>query len=190
MVDFELDKVELLELTEASKLRIELSKQLLLDLNAQTNTKEELLGSLSYALRSDAFIPSKSTITDLTSSGRLSFIKDKSLKNKLFKYYEDLVNKSEIATSNRDINFDNMIKWDNILEFGWQEFSVFDLNGNILQTLPNLDWHLDKINLYYIRYQEVLIISIAINWRQQQLYNSLLNDMAPLEKKLKLACSI
>ena len=190
LVDFELDKAELLELTEVSKQRVELSKELLLDLDAQTKTKEELLGSLLYALRSDSFIPSKSTITDLTSSGRLSLIKDKSLKKKLFKYYEDLDNKSEISTSNREINSDNIINWDNILEFGWQEVSVFELNESILKTLPNLDWHLDKNNHYYIRYQEVLIISIGINWREQQLYNSILNDMAPLVDKLKLACSI
>jgi len=189
LIDFELDKVELLELIQESKQRVEVAKQLLLDLDAQTKTKEEILLTFFYTLRSNAFIPSKSAITDLTSSGSLYLIRDKSLKKKLFEYYEDLDNKSEIAKSNRKINSDNLIKWDNILEFGWQDLSALELDKNILKTLPNLDWHLDKNSRYYTRCQEVLIISLGLNFREQELYNIMLTDIEFLSEKLKLACS-
>ena len=190
VVDFESDKTELFKLIEASKQRVKLSRQLLLDLDTKTKTKEELIQGLFASLRSDSFIPSKSTIIDLTSSGRLSLIKDKALRKEIFKYYEDTDNKTEIAQSNREINADNIIKWDNVLELGWQEFSMLELNEETLQTLPNINWHLDKNNPYYLRYQEVLIISLGVNWRQQQLFNLILTDMEPVIKQLKSTCEL
>jgi hypothetical protein len=188
VIDFESDKTDLLKLIEASKQRVKVTKQLLVDLDAKTKTKEELILGLFTSLRSDAFIPSKSTIIDLTSSGRLSLIKDKALRKEIFKYYEDLDNKAEIAKSNREVNAENILKWDNILELGWQEFSLLEINEETLQTFPNLDWHLDKGNPYYIRFQEVLVISLGVNWREQQLYNLILTDMEPIMKQLNLAC--
>jgi hypothetical protein len=190
VVDFESDKTELLKLIEASKHREKLSKQLLLDLDTKTKTKEEIILGLFTSLRSDSFIPSKSTIIDLTSSGRLSLIKDKALRKEIFKYYEDLDNKAEIVRTNREINSDNIFKWDNVLELGWQEFSALEINEETRQTLPNLDWHLDKNNPYYLRYQEVLIISLAINFREQQVFNLILTDMEPIMKQLKLTCEL
>jgi len=187
--DLELDKVELLELIDASKQRVEMTKQLLLDLEAQTKAKEEIISNLLFALRSNAFIPSKLAITDLISSGRLILIKDNSFKKKLYKYYEDLDNKSEIARSNREINLDNLFGWDNILEFGMQDWLAMNLDENILKTLPNLDWHIDKNNPYYKRSQEVLVISLGINIRQQELYNSIITDLEPIIKELKLKCT-
>ena len=139
-------------------------------------------------MRSDAFIPSKSAITDLTSSGRLSLIKNKLLKKDLFNYYEKIDNRAYLAQSNREFNSNNIVKWDNILELGWQEFSGIDLNEEIRQTLPKMDWHLDKNNPYYIKYQESLVIALGVNFREQELYNLILKDMAPIIKQLKSAC--
>lgn len=187
--DLESDKVELLELIEASKQRVEITKQLLLDLEAQTLAKEEIIFNMLLALRSNTFIPSKLAITDLTSSGRLNLIKDKSFKKKLYKYYEDLDNKSEIASVNRLKNTANIFEWDNALEFGSQNFYASNLGENILKTLPNLDWHIDKNNPYYKRFQEVLVISLGINIREQELYNSIITDLEPIIKELKLKCT-
>ncbi|SHH41895.1 DUF6090 family protein [Winogradskyella jejuensis] len=186
--DFELDKAELKGLIDASKQRVEVAKQLLLDIDAQTKTKEEILLTFFFALRSDAFIPSKLAITDLTSTGKLSLIKDKTLKKKLFEHYENLDNKSEIAKSNRISNSDKLLS-NNVIEFGWQDFSGLELDKNIRKTLPSLDWHLDKNSPYYKDCQESLIFSIGINFREQELYNSILTDIEPLIKELKLNCN-
>ena len=67
------------------------ANQLLLDLDAQTKTKEELILDFFFVQRSDAFIPSKATITDLTSSGKLSLIRDKTLRTQLLSFYESFV---------------------------------------------------------------------------------------------------
>ena len=47
VIDFESDKTDLLKLIEASKQRVKVTKQLLVDLDAKTKTKEELI-SVSY----------------------------------------------------------------------------------------------------------------------------------------------
>ena len=72
---------------------------------------------------------------------------------------------------------------------GWQEFSLLEINEETLQTFPNLDWHLDKGNPYYVRFQEVLVISLGVNWREQQLYNLILTDMELIMRQLNLACT-
>lgn len=187
-LDFESDKAELLKLIEASRQREATSKQLLLDLDARTKTKEELLKGFFFVMRSDAFIPSKATITELISSGTLSLIKNRSLRKQLLTFYEFLDNKVDIADSNRNLMIDNIMNWDSIIEFGWQDLAVGNLDAETRQTLPFLDWHLDKDSPYYARYQETLIIAIGITTREQELYTQILSEMEPLLKRLNSNC--
>ena len=190
VVDFESDKVELLERLKAAEQRIQTSKQLLLDLDAQTKTKEELIKSFFVVQRGDAFIPSRATITDLTSSGKLSLIRDKTLRKQLLSFYEYQDIKVDIAESNRKINVDNIMNWNSITVFGWQEASSLQLNEAIKQTLPNVDWHLDSNHSYYLRFQETLIIALALDHREQELYNLILSEMEPLLKRLDKSCEL
>ncbi len=190
VVDIESDKAELLERLKASEKRIQTAKQLLLDLDAQTKTKEELMRSFIFVQRGDAFIPSRATITDLTSSGKLSLIRDKTLRTQLLSFYEYLDIKTNITQSNQKINVDNIIKWESITEFGWQEFSSMHLNEAIKQTLPDIDWHLDSNHPYYLRFQETLIIALGVIIREQELYNLILTEMEPLLKRFNKACDL
>ncbi|MEM6516345.1 MAG: DUF6090 family protein [Bacteroidota bacterium] len=188
VVDFESDKAELLERLKAADQRKQSAKQLLLDLDAQTKTKEELLTSFFFVQRSDAFIPSKATITDLTSSGKLSLIRDKTLRTQLLSFYEYQDIKTNIAQGNHKINVDNIMNWNSITEFGWQEAAGMQINEAIKQTLPNIDWHLDNKHPYYLRFQETLIVAIGLSGRELQLYNLILAEMEPLLKRLNEAC--
>jgi hypothetical protein len=190
VVDFESDKAELLERLKDSEQRIKTAKQLLLDLDAQTKTKEELIASFFFVQRGDAFIPSRATITDLTSSGKLSLIRDKTLRTQLLSFYEYQDIKVNIAESNRKINTDNIMNWNSITEFGWQELSGLPINEAIKQTLPDIHWHLDSHHPYYLRFQETLIIALGINIREQELYNLILSEMEPLLKRLHKACEV
>jgi hypothetical protein len=190
VVDFESDKVELLERLKAAEKRIQTSKQLLLDLDAQTKTKAELIKSFFLIQRGDAFIPSRATITDLTSSGKLSLIRDKTLRKQLLSFYEYQDIKVNIAESNRKINVDNIMNWNSLTEFGWQESSTLNLNDDIKQTLPKIDWHIDSNHPYYLRFQETLIIALALNLREQELFHLILSEMEPLLDRLYKACEL
>ena len=189
VVDFESDKAELLERLKAADQRKKTANQLLLDLEAQTKTKEELILDFFFVQRSDAFIPSKATITDLTSSGKLSLIRDKTLRTQILSFYEYQDIKANIAQSNHKINVDNIMKWNSITEFGWQEFSSLNINEAIKQTLPNIDWHLDSNHPNYLRFQETLVIALGVNNREQELYNLILSEMEPLLERLNKACN-
>ena len=189
VVDFESDKAELLERLKAADQRKKTANQLLLDLDAQTKTKEELILDFFFVQRSDAFIPSKATITDLISSGKLSLIRDKTLRTQILSFYEYQDIKANIAQSNHKINVDNIMKWNSITEFGWQEFSSLNINEAIKQTLPNIDWHLDSNHPNYLRFQETLVIALGVNNREQELYNLILSEMEPLLERLNKACN-
>lgn len=190
VVDFESDKAELLERLKAADQRIQTARQLLLDLDAQTKTKEELIRDFFFVQRSDAFIPSKATITDLTSSGKLSLIRDKTLRTQLLSFYEYQDIKTNIAQSNRNIATDNIMDWESITKFGWQELFGLQINEATKQTLPNINWHLDKKHPYYSRFQETLIIALGVTAREQELYNLILSEMEPLLKRLNKACDV
>jgi len=188
VVDLESDKAELLERLKAADQRMQTAKQLLLDLDAQTKTKDKLMRDFIFVQRSDAFIPSKATLTDLTSSGKLSLIRNKTLRTQLLSFYEYQDIKTNIAQNNHKINVDNIMNWNSITEFGWQQFPSMQINEGIKQTLPNIDWHLDKKHPYYSRFQETLIIALGVNGREQELYNLILSEMEPLLKRLHNAC--
>jgi len=188
VVDFESDKTELLERIEAADQRIQRSKQLLLDLDAQTKTIQELIADFFFIQRSDAFIPSRGTITDLTSSGKLSLIRDKTIRTQLLSFYEYQDIKVDIAQGNQDISIDNIMDWNSLTEFGWQEASTLNVSEAIKQTLPNIDWYRDRNSPYYKRFQETLVIALALNLREQELYNLILSEMEPLLERLQKRC--
>ena len=81
LADFELDRQNIAELYKASEYKIETSKRLLLDLERKDKTKSYLINNYLQALRTNAFVPSKVTITDIISSGNLNLLTNVSLKN-------------------------------------------------------------------------------------------------------------
>ena len=78
--DFELDRQNIKRLSDESDYKIKKSKALLLDLPKKERSKEYLIDNYIQALRTNAFVPSKVTILDITSSGKLNLIKNDSLK--------------------------------------------------------------------------------------------------------------
>lgn len=190
VADFEADKAELSGRLKDTEQRIQLAKQLLLDLDAQTKTKAELIGEFFLVQRSVAFIPSKATITDLTSSGKLSLIRDAELRTKLLSFYEYQDIMVNIARENREIKTDSIMNWNSITEFGWQDVPRATITKAIKQTLPNIDWHLDNQHPYYLRFQETLIIAIGIDIRELELYHLILTKMEPSFEQIHEACNV
>jgi len=74
--DFKLDKQLIGELLEQNNNRIDLSKEILLDLDSVTKDKHYLINKFLLAIRSNVYIPRNMTFKDLISSGNLKLLNE------------------------------------------------------------------------------------------------------------------
>lgn len=170
--DFELDKQLIAELLEKDNKRIEVSKEILLDLDSGTKDKNYLLNKFLLAIRGDVFVPRNVTFKDLISSGNLKLLNSISIKNSLIQYYSELENKQAQMKQNREENTKKIFELVNTsIEFGGiQEFEYVNqiLGPKIIQTLPQVDWTKDKNSEYYKKFQMVLLFNISMADREKQ----------------------
>ena len=185
--DFELDQKLLNELTKETELRIQTARDILLDLNAQSRTKNYLLNQFLAVQRSTVFIPRDVTFRDLTSTGKLYLISDLEIKNSLIQYYSDLENKLFHLDGQRREMSRQVYDIDSYSEFGIYEFDYIheSLGPDILDILPEEDWTTDKNNPYYTKFQDLLLFTIAMNLRMVNHYNVILEMMETPYKLLK-----
>jgi len=72
--DFELDRKNISKLYQESQYKIAISKKLLLELNDAKKDKAYFIDNYIQALRTNAYIPSKATITDILSAVKLNLL--------------------------------------------------------------------------------------------------------------------
>ncbi|WP_228851773.1 DUF6090 family protein [Aegicerativicinus sediminis] len=175
--DFELDKQRIDELKDESNYRIDLSKKILLDLDAGTKDKYYIMNQFILATRSEIYEPRNVTFKDLISSGNLKLLNDISIKNSLIQYYSELENKQFQLKQNRDEITKKVFDLVNTsIEIGAiQEFEyVRELLGpEILQTLPHDDWTKDKTSEYYKKLQLAILFNIAMADRKKQHFSAI-----------------
>lgn len=190
--DFELDKKLIEELLEKDNKRIEISKAILLDLDAGTKDKKYLLNQFLLANRFDVFVPRNVTFKDLVSSGNLRLLNDISIKNSLIQYYSELDNKQAQIENNRDEIVRSIFALLNTsIEFGGiQEFDYVNqlLDQKIIETLPNVDWTKQKDSEYYKNFQMSVLFNIAMAEREKQLLSAINNLMEQVDNLLKEKC--
>jgi len=170
--DFELNKQLIRELLDKSDHRIEVSKTLLLELDAGTSDHHYLMNTFLEAIRSDIYVPRNVTYLDLISSGNIKLLRDLPLKNSLILYFSDLENKQYQMAQNRDENTRQIFDLVNssIDLGGVQEFDYVKeiLGPEILGTLPKSDWIRDRNSALFRRFQQVLLFNIAMADREKQ----------------------
>ena len=170
--DFKLDKQLIGELLEQNNNRIDLSKEILLDLDSVTKDKHYLINKFLLAIRSNVYIPRNMTFKDLISSGNLKLLNDITIKNSLIQYYSELENKQLQIKQNRDELTKKTFELINIsIEFGGiQELEYVHqiLGSKIIQTIPQVDWTKDKSSEYYQKFQLVVLFNIAMADREKQ----------------------
>ncbi len=185
--DFELDKQLIDELKDESNYRIDLSQKILLDLDAGTKDKHDIINQFILATRSELYEPRNVTFKDLISSGNLKLLDDITIKNSLIQYYSELENKEFQLKQNRDELTKKVFDLVNTsIEIGAiQEFEYVHqlLDPKILQILPHDDWTKDKNSLYYKKLQMVLLFNIAMADRKKQ-HLSAINNL--MEKSYQL----
>ena len=159
LADFELDRKNIAELYRESEYKIETSKRLLLELNNKDKAKSYLINNYLQALRTNAFVPSKVTITDIISSGKLNLLTNDSLKNNIIRYYVELDKFLYQLEINRSKSLEKAFSYDDNILFGFQNYDYVkkSLGNEILDTLPVYNWQLDSESKYYKQFQNDLV---------------------------------
>ncbi|MGK0413279.1 MAG: hypothetical protein ACJA1B_001482 [Polaribacter sp.] len=190
LADFELDRQNIAVLYKESQHKIEISKRLLLDLNNKNKNKSYLLNNYLQGLRTNPFVPSKVTMTDIVSSGKLNLLTNDSIKNNLIRYYGELDKLLYQLEINQSKSLERVFLYDDYIQFGGQYFEYVSqsLGDEILKTLPVNDWHLNNESEYYKQFQNDLVFFVTMSEREKQHFINILKEMEPTYDLLKKVC--
>ena len=189
--DFELDKANIKKRMEEADAKVVISKKLLIGLHNKSLSLEDLVNEHIQASRTNAFVPSKTAITDLTSSGNLNLLNNEEIKDKLILYYAELDNYLLQLEINRNASISRAFKYPDDIKFGYQQADYMrqSLGEEILKILPNVNWHFDENDPYYRQIQNDLVNFVGMSEREKQHYEAILSNMEPIYQLLKSTCT-
>ncbi len=182
--DFELNEKLIDETTKLTTNKIKLCKELILDLNKIPNDRSTILNNFVVALRQDVFVPSNIAFEDITSSGQLKLLTDLKLKNRLVQHSTFLNNILSLLKENRNEIIDRMGDFELISEFGFQDIDYLkrELDKEHIDLLPKNNWTNDPNNPIFLKFQDNLVLFIALLIRQKQHLSNLKKEMQePIE---------
>ena len=177
--DFELNEKLIDDTTKLIDIKIELCKELILDLNKIPNERDEILNKFVIALRQDVFVPSNIAFEDITSSGQLKLLTDLNLKNRLIQHSTFLNNILNLLQENRNEILKRMSDYELIVDFGYQDINYLNqvLGKELVDLLPKNDWTNEPNNPIFVKFQDNLVVFIAMLIRQKQHLSNLKKEM-------------
>ncbi|MCB0662285.1 MAG: hypothetical protein KDC24_06075 [Saprospiraceae bacterium] len=189
--DFELDQKNIAKLYQESEEKIRISKNILLELPNTQKDKEYFINEYIKAYRTNAFVPSKATITDILSTGKLHLLTNDSLKNRLIRYYAALDNYLYQLELNRSKTLQKAFEYESWIEMGFQyaDYAKAALGPEIIESLPINNWQLDPGSKYFRQYQDDLMFFIIMREREKQFFQGILEEMEPLYQALQRECN-
>lgn len=190
--DFKFNEKLINETSKIATNKIELCKELILDLNKTPNDRSKILNKFVLALRQDVFVPSNIAFEDITSSGQLKLLTDLKLKNRLIQHSTFLNNILNLLQENRNEIINRMRDFELISEFGYQDIDYLKqaLDKEHLDLLPKINWTNDPNNPIFLKFQDNLVLYIALLIRQKQHLSNLKNEMQqPLELLKNKRCN-
>jgi hypothetical protein len=172
------------ETSELISNKIRLCKELILDLNNIPNDRSIILNKFVVAVRQDVFVPSNIAFEDITSSGQLKLLTDLKLKNRLIQHSTFLNNILNLLQENRKEIFNRMSDFELITEFGYQDIDYLkhELDKEHLDLLPKNNWTNEPDNPMFVKFQDNIVMFIAMLIRQKQHLSNLKKEMQkPIE---------
>jgi hypothetical protein len=182
--DFKLNEKLINETSILTTNKIKLCKELMLDLNKIPNDRSKILNKFVVAVRQDVFVPSNIAFEDITSSGQLKLLTDLKLKNRLIQHSTFLNNILNLLQENRNVIINRMSDFELISEFGYQDIDYLkrELDKEHIALLPKNNWTNDPNNPIFLKFQDNLVVYIAMLIRQKQHLSNLKNEMQePIE---------
>ena len=182
--DLELNEKLIDETSKLATDKIELCKELILDLNNQPNERSEILNKFVVALRQDVFVPSNIAFEEITSSGQLKLLTDLKLKNRLIQHSAFLNNILNLLQENRNEIISRMSDVGLVSDFGYQDIDYLnqELDKAHIDLLPKTNWTNDRNDPMFVKFQDNLVVFIAMLIRQKQHLSNLKREMQePIE---------
>jgi hypothetical protein len=188
--DFNLDRQNIAKLSAEADYKINVAKKILLELPKKNKDKSYLIDNYIQALRTNAFIPSKVTISDITSSGKLSLIKNNELKTNLLRYYAELDNLLFQLSLGRSKILDRAFAYENDIDFGFQfaDYAIKAIGQEVLYTLPEDKWELNSDSKIYRQFQDDLVFFIVMSDREKQHFSKIMDEMQLTYRHLISLC--
>ena len=177
--DFNLDRQNIANLSEEADYKINVAKKLLLELPKKNKDKSYLIDNYIQALRTNAFTPSKVTISDITSSGKLNLITNNELKTSLLRYYAELDNLLFQLSLGRSKILDRAFDYENDIDFGFQfaDYAKKVIGSEVMSTLPEDKWELNSKSKIYRQFQDDLVFFIVMSDREKQHFRKIMEEM-------------
>ena len=177
--DFELNDTLIDETTELLSHKIELCKELILDINNTPNDRSVILNKFVLALRQDVFVPSNIAFEEITSSGQLKLLTDLKLKNRLIQHSTYMNNIINLLEENRNIIITRMSDFESMSEFGYQDIDYLNraLDNEHIALLPKSNWNNEPDHPIFLKFQDNLLLYIAMLIRQKQHLSNLKQEM-------------
>ena len=182
--DFKLNEKLINETSILTTNKIKLCKELMLDLNKIPNDRSKILNKFVGAVRQDVFVPSNIAFQDITSSGQLKLLTDLKLKNRLIQHSTFLNNILNLLQENRNVIINSMSDFELMTEFGFQDIDYLkrELDKEHIDLLPKNNWTNEPNNPIFLKFQDNLVVYIAMLIRQKQHLSNLKNEMQePIE---------
>jgi len=151
--------------------RTQATKRLLVNLLTIQEDKSVIWADYLSTLRSIAFIPSKSAILDITSSGKLEILKIKKIKEAVLQYYAYQEYAVITIQGNMDKLDEKIYDYNDFTDFGTQEFPMYSGSfGAELQALmPSLEWQKDQNHKLFRHLKDHMNMTIINCQREIQL---------------------
>jgi len=167
--DFEFNEKLINETSKITTNKIKLCKELILDLNKTPNDRSKILNKFVVVVRQDVFVPSNIAFEEITSSGQLKLLTDLKLKNRLIQHSTFLNNILNLLQENRNEIINRMGDFELITEFGYQDIDYLnqELDKEHLDQLPKNNWTNDPNNPIFLKFQDNLVLFIALLIRQK-----------------------
>ena len=188
--DFELDLQLIVQTHLELDKKIDSAKPLLLDMYHSKKDNNTLINDWVKVQRLQVFVPRKLTFEDLTTSGNLKLLTDMELKNSLALYYSDLENILKQISQNRDELVKRSFPED-ITGFGFQELNYLKniLGNEIFTLLPQPNWMHNPDDPTFKKFQNNLLLLIALYDRQRQHLNKISENMEFPYQLLQKKCT-
>ncbi len=188
--DLETDKNNIKASIESLNERKSTAKRVLANLYAGVNNKSDIMKDYLPAIRSYNFVPSKLAIQDITSSGKLENLKKTNLKALILKHYTEMEFALNTINFNRIDVSQYVYRYENLADFGLHQTPLYkdEFGVELLEQMPDVNWHNDKEHLIYKQFQEHITLSIIVSSREQQLLNQILSSTEKLKSKLEKYC--
>ncbi|MFC3881293.1 DUF6090 family protein [Algoriphagus namhaensis] len=171
--------------------RIVSAKKVLINLYQKVDDKSILLEGFIPAVRSYDFIPSKSAILDITSSGKLENFSNSKLKTSILQHYSDLEYLMNVLQQNQKGFSALSFKYEDFSAFGYHQIPLYKDNygEELLSLMPNVNWQKDTENILFKQFQDHINMSVIISAREKELLKQILSSTVKLETELESNCN-